>query len=183
MTAYKTNPIRAIYHGMGAAEDPDVEDYYNKTRSFPLTYSPEDDPEVIEDMRVAAAELERGSDNDNEGGEGGNESSDDSSESNESDAEAAGQDGGDEGWEDDEDEDGTVTQSMGRKRSKMMLVIDKVQTYEPSHRLFCSLMFDAPSFTLSLSTFFDLKSSARKSIASFKNSVRQSIVVSFQSGA
>jgi len=35
---------------MGAAEDPDVKDYYDKSRSFPLTYSPEDDPEVIKDM-------------------------------------------------------------------------------------------------------------------------------------
>jgi len=134
---------------MGAAEDPDVKDYYDKSRSFPLTYSPEDDPEVIEDMRAAAVELERGGDDDNEDGAGGNESSDDSSGSNKSDAEAAGQDGGDEGWEDDEDEGGTMTQSTGRKRSKMMSVIDKVRTDDSSHLLFCSSRFDARSFTQS----------------------------------
>jgi len=27
---------------MGAAKDPDIEDYCYKSRSFPLTYSPED---------------------------------------------------------------------------------------------------------------------------------------------
>lgn len=108
---------------MGAAEDPDIEDYYNKSRSFPLTYSPEDDPEVIEDMWVAVAELERG-DVDNSGdGEGANESDDDSSELG---SEADSQDDEDEGCEDDKDEGGTTTQSKGRKRLKMMSVIDKV---------------------------------------------------------
>lgn len=112
---------------MGAAEDPDVEDYYDKSRSFPVTYSPGDDPEVIEDMRVAAAELEA-SDDDNEDGEDGNESSDDSSESDGSGSQADGQNDGDEGWEDDEDEGGTTTQSKGRKRPKVMSVIEKVQS-------------------------------------------------------
>ena len=61
---------------MGAAEDPDINDYYDKSREFPLTYSPEEDPEVIEEMRVAAAELERGENN--------SEGEDDSDESDES---------------------------------------------------------------------------------------------------
>jgi len=51
---------------MGAADDPDVEDYYEKSRSFPLMYSPEDDLEVIEDMQVTAAELEKGSNDGND---------------------------------------------------------------------------------------------------------------------
>lgn len=114
---------------MGAAEDPDVEDYYTKSRSFPLTYSPEDDPEVIEDMRVAAAELERG-DNEDDSGLTGNESSDESSESG---GEAGGgiiEDDGDEGWEDsgEEDEHRRTTQRVQKRRkgSKMMSVIEKV---------------------------------------------------------
>jgi hypothetical protein len=114
---------------MRAAEDPDIKDYYDKSRSFPLTYSPDDDPKVIEDMRVAAAELERrtGSNNDSdEDREDLNESSDDDSERDESSGEADGQDDGDEGWEDDEDEGGTTTQLKGRNRSKMISVIDKV---------------------------------------------------------
>ena len=80
---------------MGAAEDPNVNDYYDKSRSFPLMYSPEDDPEVIKDMQVAAAELEKGSNDNNDDGEDG---SDDSSELG---GKADGQDNGDEGWEDD----------------------------------------------------------------------------------
>jgi hypothetical protein len=41
---------------MGAAEDPDIDDYYDKSREFSLTYSPEEDPEVIEEMRVAGSQ-------------------------------------------------------------------------------------------------------------------------------
>ena len=48
---------------MGAAEDPYIDDYYDKSHECPLTYSPEEDPEVIEEMRVAAVELERGENN------------------------------------------------------------------------------------------------------------------------
>ena len=45
---------RAIYYGMGIADDPDVDDYYTKARGFPIAYSPDDDPEVIEEMCIAA---------------------------------------------------------------------------------------------------------------------------------
>jgi hypothetical protein len=103
---------------MGAADNPDLEDYYNKSRVFPLTYSPDDDPEVVEDMRVAAAELERGGDDD--GKNEGNHESSDSSGSNESGAEGVGE-GGDEDWND--DDEGAAIRSMGRKT---MSVIDKV---------------------------------------------------------
>src|ERR1700723_1586715 len=98
---------------MGAAEDPDVDDYYNKSREFPLTYSPEEDPEVIEEMRVAAAELERG-ENDSEGEEDGNES-DESSASGGSGSE---DDGPEEGWEADDDEDGLASTGGQSKRTK-----------------------------------------------------------------
>ena len=48
---------------MGAAENPDIDDYYDKSHEFPLTYSPEEDPEVIEEMWVTVARLERGENN------------------------------------------------------------------------------------------------------------------------
>ena len=53
---------RAIFSGMGIADDPDVDDYYTKARGFPITYSPDDDPEVVDKMRIAAAELKKGGD-------------------------------------------------------------------------------------------------------------------------
>jgi hypothetical protein len=45
---------------MGFADDPDVDDYYTRARSFPITYSPDDDPEVVKEMCIAAAELKKG---------------------------------------------------------------------------------------------------------------------------
>ena len=56
------NVGRAIFLGMEIADDPDVNDYYTKVRGFLITYSPDDDPEVVEEMRIAAAELKKGSD-------------------------------------------------------------------------------------------------------------------------
>ena len=47
---------------MGFADDPDVDDYYTRARGFPIAYSPDDDPEVVEEMRIAAAELKKGGD-------------------------------------------------------------------------------------------------------------------------
>jgi hypothetical protein len=38
--------VRAIYSGMGIADDPDIDDYYSRAQGFPITYSPYDDPEV-----------------------------------------------------------------------------------------------------------------------------------------
>jgi hypothetical protein len=120
-------------------------------------------------MRVAAAELEA-SDDDNKDGEDGNESSDDSSEGDGSGSQADGQDDGDEGWEDEEDEGGTTTQSKRRKWPKVMSVIEKVRSRSIP-----------PS--LSLLIFFGQKSSTRKYVASFENSVHQSIIILFLSAA
>jgi hypothetical protein len=39
---------RAIYHGIGLAPDPDIEDLYIETCSFPLTYDPDKDPAVAD---------------------------------------------------------------------------------------------------------------------------------------
>ena len=45
---------------MGIADDPDIDDYYTRARGFPIAYSPDDNPEVVEEMRIAAAELKKG---------------------------------------------------------------------------------------------------------------------------
>ena len=42
---------------MGIADDPDVNDYYTRACGFPIAYSPDNDPEVVEEMCIAAAEL------------------------------------------------------------------------------------------------------------------------------
>jgi hypothetical protein len=55
--------VRAIYSGMGIADDPDVDDYYTRACHFPITYSPDNDPEVVEKMCIAVAELKKGGDN------------------------------------------------------------------------------------------------------------------------
>ena len=54
--------VRAIYARMDIANDPDVNDYYTKAHGFPITYSPEDDLEAIEEMHIAAVKLKKGSD-------------------------------------------------------------------------------------------------------------------------
>ena len=113
---------------MGAAEDPDINDYYDKSCEFPLTYSPEEDPEVIEEMWVAAAKLERGENN--------SEGEDDSDESDES--LASGGSGSEdnrpeEGWDDIDDDDGlasTGNQLKRTKGTKLMSAIDKVHTMD-----------------------------------------------------
>ena len=54
---------RAIFCGMGIADDPDVDDYYTKAQGFLINYSPDNDPEVVEEMCIVAAELKKGGDN------------------------------------------------------------------------------------------------------------------------
>ena len=120
---------------MGAAEDPDIDDYYNKSHEFPLTYSPEKDPEVIEEMRVAAAELERG-ENSSEGEEDG----DDSDESLATGGSGSENDGPKEGWEDIDDEDGfagggQLKRMKGIRATKSMSAIEKVHTIDFSMNL------------------------------------------------
>jgi hypothetical protein len=101
---------------MGIGDDPDVNDYYTKARGFPMTYSPEDDPKVMEEMRIAAVELKNG---DCDEVESVNESS--------SEDETASEDGREEGveesWVDEDDEAGEPEM---RKR-KMLTSIDKVR--------------------------------------------------------
>ena len=53
---------RAIFSGLGITDNPDINDYYTKVWGFPITYSPDDDPEVVEEMCIAAAELKKGID-------------------------------------------------------------------------------------------------------------------------
>ena len=48
-----------------------MDDYYDRARGFPLVYSPDEDPEVIEEMSIAEAELKSGGD----GGEDADEES------------------------------------------------------------------------------------------------------------
>ena len=52
--------FRAIYFGLGCADDPNVKDYYNRAHGFPTTYFSDDDPEVIEEIKIANAELKHG---------------------------------------------------------------------------------------------------------------------------
>ena len=113
---------------MGAAEHPDIDNYYDESCEFPLTYSPEEDPEVIKEMRVTAAELERGENN--------SEGKDDSDEFDESLASwgSSGKDNRpEEGWDDVDDEDGLASTGnwlKSTKGTKLMLTIDKVHTMD-----------------------------------------------------
>jgi hypothetical protein len=98
---------RAILHGIGAAEDPDVTDNYNKARAFPIAYSADDDPEVVDEMNIAAAELKEGNENDEDPQE---ISSDESSEESDTDE-----------WEDNEDS------REGQVKTKKFSCVDKVR--------------------------------------------------------
>jgi hypothetical protein len=118
--------VRAIYAGMGIADDPDVDDYYTKARGFPITYSSEDDPEVIEEMRIAAAELKKGSDDsENEAMEAsGEQSSSEDETSSDEVGEGAGEDWVDEPDSEDADESGGAPK---RKQKKILTSVDKVR--------------------------------------------------------
>jgi hypothetical protein len=117
--------VRAIYAGMGIADDPDVDDYYTKASGFPITYSPEDDPEVTEEMHIAAAELKKGNDDsEDEAMEASGErsSSEDETSNDEVD------EGAEEDWVDEPDED-TDKSSAGApkwKQKKILTSVDKV---------------------------------------------------------
>jgi hypothetical protein len=118
--------FRAIYHGLGCADDPDVDDYYTKARGFPLTYSPDEDPEVIEEMKIAKAELDRGAgDEDDEGADEGlsGDSETDDEEGDENDGEIAGE------WEDESDEadDEDDGQPKKKRKRKVLSCVDKVR--------------------------------------------------------
>jgi hypothetical protein len=108
---------RAIFCGMGIADDPDVDDYYTKSRGFPINYSPDDDPEVVEEMRIAAAELKKGGDDsEDENIEGSTE-------------ESSSEDGNDgvveEDWADEDEVEPTIGQA--KRKRKILSSVDKVR--------------------------------------------------------
>ena len=105
--------VRAIYSGMGIADDPDIDDYYSRAQGFPITYSPNNDLEVVEEIRITAAELKKGSDDSEDNAMQGSESSsDDETDSSE------GKGGAEEDWA---DEDGP-----SKHNQKTLLSVDKV---------------------------------------------------------
>ncbi|KIK73667.1 hypothetical protein PAXRUDRAFT_20611 [Paxillus rubicundulus Ve08.2h10] len=66
---------QALGHGLGNAPDPDEEDLYEIMRQFPLTYNPETDPEVMQDMSEMLIEQSKDSeDNSNAWSSDGSES-------------------------------------------------------------------------------------------------------------
>jgi hypothetical protein len=108
---------------MGIADDPDTDDYYTKARGFPITYSPDEDPEVIEEMRIAQAELKNGGDESEDEdmeGAGGEGSSEDDTTSGE-DGEVGAEDWVDEG----SDEESSAGQS--KRKRKVLSSVDKVR--------------------------------------------------------
>ena len=62
-------------HRLEITVNPNEIDYYEKACAFLITYSPHDNPEVIEEIKVAAAELKDCGDNSKEEIEGSCESS------------------------------------------------------------------------------------------------------------
>jgi hypothetical protein len=94
--------VRAIYVGMGIDDDPDIDNYYTKAHGFPITYSSEDDPELIEEMRIAAVELKKG--NDDSEDEAMEASGKQSSSEDETSSDEVGE-GAEEDWVDELDED------------------------------------------------------------------------------
>ena len=109
---------------MGIADDPDIDDYYTKARGFPITYSPDDDPEVIEEMCIAEAELKKGGDDsEDEDMEGaGGESSSEDDTTSEEDGEVGAEDWVDEGEEAEESSAG-----QSKCKCKVLLSVDKVR--------------------------------------------------------
>jgi hypothetical protein len=102
--------IRELLSGLGAAEDPDIEDYYTKVRGFPIVYSPNDDPKVLKDMQAVAAELAGGADGDENLSRLESESSDSEN----------GEDGVEGDWEDED-------KTPAKKRTKKLLsCVEKV---------------------------------------------------------
>jgi hypothetical protein len=111
---------------LGCADDPDVDDYYDRARGFPIVYSPDEDPEVIEEMKVAEAELKDG---------GGTEDADDTNQgsSDEDSIDDEGDEGGEGDWVDEDeiegDDAGSAGQPEKRKRKRKLLsCVDKVRT-------------------------------------------------------
>jgi len=103
---------RAIYAALGAAPNPDEIDNYEITRGFPLAYVPEEDPEMIDEMKWAKEDTANAGAND-----------DSENEVAESDRMASDDEGG---WVD-EDADGVTSELSSNKRKKTFTAIDKVR--------------------------------------------------------
>ena len=130
---YRWQSTRAIFHGLGIADDPDEIDYYEKARAFPIVYLADDDPEVIEEMKVAAAELKDGGDNsdENEIEDSSGSPSDDSTDGSE------GESAEDEWVDEDVDEDGEgegaapIRPKKSKGRQKVFSCVEKVRQVRP----------------------------------------------------
>ena len=108
---------------MGIADDPDVDDYYTKACGFPITYFPDDNPEVIEEMCISVAKLKHGDDvNEREGSN--KESSSDDETTSEEDTES----GAEEDWvnEDISEAVGGGQPEQQKKKQKTLTSVDKV---------------------------------------------------------
>jgi hypothetical protein len=99
--------FRAILHGIGAADDPYVTDNCNKARAFPIAYSADDDPEVVDEMNITAVELKEGNEKDEDRQETSSDESSDESDMDE--------------CEDDDDS------HDGRAKTKRFSCVDKVR--------------------------------------------------------
>jgi len=107
---------RAIYAALGAAPNPDEIDNYEITRGFPLAYVPEEDPEMIDEMKWAKEDTANAGAND-----------DSENEVAESDRMASDESDNEGGWVD-EDADGVTSElSSNKKRKKTFTAIDKVR--------------------------------------------------------
>jgi len=111
---------------MGIADDPDVDDYYTRARGFPIIYSPDDDPEVIEEMHVAAAELKKGGDDSEH--EAGGDSDRESSTEDETTSDE-GEDCAEEDWVDEDENVGEASAgpSKQKRKRKTLLSVDRVR--------------------------------------------------------
>jgi hypothetical protein len=147
---------RAIYFGLGCADDPNVDDYYHQAHGFPMVYSPDEDPEVVEEMRIAKAELKAGADD--------VEDADQDSSSEDSTGDEGDEDGeGD--WVDVNEIEGNDTGSENqpekqKRRRKMLSCVDKVCVHRnPKHVGNTDMLF---SFMQSSLIFFAPKLNARR---------------------
>ena len=158
-----------------------MDDYYSRARGYPISYSPDDDPEVIEEMRIANAEAKRGGvDVDEDDDEGAIQDSLSEDSSGDEDGE-----NGEDGWEDDDDDemdDNGANQSERQKtKPKVLSCVDKVCEDATSVSLLTHIAWF--SFMQLLLIFFALKSNARSSAFLFGMSVHQSIATLFPSAA
>jgi hypothetical protein len=99
---------------MGIADDPDVNDYYNTMCGFPMVYLPEEDLNVMEEIHIAAAELENGGNGSDAEEVTGYEHS--SENETTSDEDSCGDE--EDGWVDDDGDEDKDVQGRKQKRQK-----------------------------------------------------------------